>query len=80
MMGVHPVLSDIGPVLPSRVAVHARALDLLDLARRAVEFSGTGRGADLALALRQLEHMRAVLGEGSPSSSAAVGPRGIGDA
>ena len=68
----HPVVADtsghgnaleeLGPILPPRGAVHAQALELLALAKRAEEFSGTGPTADLALALRQLDHMRAILG------------------
>jgi hypothetical protein len=60
------VLADLGPVLPSRVAVHATAREMQALAQRAVEFSGTGTTADLVLALRQLDRMRAILGGSSP--------------
>ena len=70
-MGVHVIHHEAGMILPSRVAVHCQARELLDLACRAVEFSGTGPTADLALALRQLDAMRAVLGEASSS-----GPQG----
>lgn len=55
--------ADLGPVLPSRADVHHRARELQALAARAVEFSGGGPTADLALALRQFDAMRAVLGE-----------------
>ncbi len=55
-------LPDLGPVLPSRLAVLAQARELKALADRAVEFSGSGPTADLTLALAQLERMRAVLG------------------
>lgn len=61
-MGVHSTFADLGPVLPSRCAVHARARELQALAARAVEFSGTGPTADLSVALRQFETMRAILG------------------
>lgn len=58
--------SDLGPTLPSRVAVHAQALELKQLAQRAIEFSGrSGQTGDLQLALRQFERMRAILGEGA---------------
>lgn len=53
---------DLGPALPPRAAVHAQAVELQALAARAVEFSGPGPTADLGLAVRQLERMRAVLG------------------
>lgn len=55
-------VAELGPVLPSRLAVYERARELQALADRAVEFSGTGRTADLALALKQFERMKAVLG------------------
>jgi|EndMetStandDraft_4_1072995.scaffolds.fasta_scaffold2077018_2 hypothetical protein len=57
-------LSEIGPVLPSRAAVYARARELEQLARRAVEFAGKGPSADLGRAVKQFERMRAVLGDG----------------
>jgi hypothetical protein len=57
------VVADLGPVLPSRASIHASARELQALADRAVEFSGTGRTADLALALKQFERMKAVLGD-----------------
>ena len=56
-------LHELGPVLPSRCAVHAQAVELRALAARAEEFSSTGPTADLSLALRQFDHMRAILGE-----------------
>lgn len=55
---------DLGPVLPARAMVHMQARELAELARRAVEFSGTGPTANLGVALGQLEQMRAILGEG----------------
>lgn len=75
-MGVHQSISDLGPVLPPRSDVHHRARELQALAARAAEFSGNGPTADLQLALRQFEHMRALLGEGPASGSEAVGQRG----
>lgn len=78
-MSLNAVQADLGPVLPPRAAVHDRARELQQLAARAAEFSGTGPTADLSLALRQFEAMRAVLGEGSASSSAAVGRLGMFD-
>jgi hypothetical protein len=63
-MASNPVQADLGPMLPRRSDVHSRARELQVLAARAVEFSGTGPTADLAVALRQFEAMRAVLGEG----------------
>jgi hypothetical protein len=56
-------LAEIGPVLPSRAVVRAMARELQVLAARAVEFSGSGPTADLQLALRQFERIRAILGE-----------------
>jgi hypothetical protein len=63
-MAASASLADLGPVLPSRCAVHAQAVELVALAKRAEEFSGAGPTADLGLALRQFERMRAILGEG----------------
>lgn len=54
--------AELGPVLPPRSDVHHRARELQALAARAVEFSGCGPTADLQLALRQFDAMRAVLG------------------
>lgn len=56
--------ANLGPVLPSRVAVATQARELEVLAKRAAEFAGTGPTADLGLALRQFESMRAILGDG----------------
>ena len=56
--------ADLGPALPPRLQVHAQAVELRVLADRAAEFSGTGPTRDLALALRQFERMRAILGGG----------------
>lgn len=64
MSHVSPIMADIGPVLPPRAVVRDMARELQVLATRAVEFSGTGPTADLQAALRQLDAMRAVLGEG----------------
>jgi hypothetical protein len=44
--------------------VHANACEVRALAVRAVEFAGTGPTADLALALRQFDRIRALLGDG----------------
>jgi len=55
--------ADLGPVLPSRFLVWSAARELRVLADRAIEFAGTGPTADLSLALRQFDTMRAVLGE-----------------
>jgi hypothetical protein len=67
-------LAELGPVLPSRCAVHAQAVEMVALAKRAVEFSGTWQTADLGLALKQFEHMRAILGPGAQAAGSG-GPR-----
>lgn len=54
--------TDLGPVLPSRALVWTQARELRVLAERAIEFAGNGPTADLALALKQFDSMRAVLG------------------
>lgn len=56
------VRDDLGPVLPCKAEVWAKAREIGELAERAKEFAGTGPTADLALALRQLDSMRAILG------------------
>lgn len=55
-----------GPLLPSKAQVHAQARELAALADRAREFAGSGPTADLQLALKQFERMRAILGAGEP--------------
>lgn len=62
--------SELGPVLPSKGRVWSQAHELRALAERAMEFAGNGPSADLALALRQLDSMRAVLGCDAPGSAA----------
>jgi hypothetical protein len=69
------VQDDLGPALPPRVAVHVLAGDLLRAAQRARELSSTGPGADLRLAVAELERMRAMLG---PSAEAAMSGGGNG--
>lgn len=54
---------DLGPSLPSRGSVHARARELLVLAQRAVEFSTPGPRCDLVLAQRQFDTIRGLVGE-----------------
>lgn len=56
--------ANIGPTLRPRLLVLQDARELAALAARAVEFAGTGPSADLALAERQFERMRAILGAG----------------
>ncbi|AKM09863.1 hypothetical protein [Croceicoccus naphthovorans] len=58
---VSPVVMDAGPILPSRAAVQRQARELRALADRMLEFSGHGPTADLSLAMRQADRMRAVL-------------------
>ena len=57
------VSAELGPVLPSRLSVLMEARELETLAKRAVEFAGTGPTANLGLALKQFDRMRVVLGE-----------------
>ena len=73
-MSASASLAELGPVLPSRCTVHAQAVELVALAKRAEEFSGTGQTADLGLALAQLERMRAILGTG-PQAEESDRPR-----
>ena len=54
--------AELGPALRSRVAVHVHAVELLALARLAVEFSTSGPMLDLARAELQVARMRDVLG------------------
>ncbi|MGD9470629.1 MAG: hypothetical protein AB7G24_00860 [Novosphingobium sp.] len=51
------------PGEPSRLSTHQLARELLVLATRAAEFSGTGPTASLPNALRTIERMRALLKE-----------------
>ena len=72
MFATAPVYADLGPALLPRWVVEARAREIAALAARAAEFAGTGPTADLALALRQFDHIRAILGdslqpEGAPA-------------
>ena len=54
--------AELGPALRPRVAVHVQAVELLALARLAVEFSTSGPMRDLRRAELQIERMRAELG------------------
>lgn len=54
---------DLGPVLPSRVAVHQQAREIVELGRLAMEFTALGPMCDLRRALVQLDRIRALLGE-----------------
>ena len=54
---------ELGPVLPSRLAVYGAAVELLALARLAVEFTAPGPHVDLPRAVRQLTRARVLLGE-----------------
>ena len=56
--------AELGPALRPRVAVHVQAVELLALARLAVEFSTPGPMLDLARAETQIARMRAELGCG----------------
>lgn len=56
--------SELGPALPPRCEVYAKAVELQVLARRAIYFSCPGPKVDLPLALKQLDAARALLGEG----------------
>lgn len=58
-------LTETGPVLPPRGAVHRQAKELVALARLAEELSCDGPRADLHRAVRQLERMRAILSAGA---------------
>lgn len=62
--------SELGPVLPTKALVWSQARELRVLAERAMEFAGSGPTADLALALKQLDSMRAVLGCEAPGGDA----------
>lgn len=55
---------ELGPVLPPRSAVYAQAAEIMALARLAVEFTAPGAHVDIPRALRQLDRIRAVVGEG----------------
>lgn len=57
-------LAETGPVLRPRCLIHVQAVELMALARLAVEFSTPGRTLDLVRAERQLQSMRAVLDGG----------------
>lgn len=62
--------SELGPGLPPKAQVWSQARELRALAERAMEFAGNGPTADLALALRQFDSMRAVLGCDMPKGGA----------
>ena len=54
---------ETGPALPPRGVVYAKAAEIHALARLAMDNALQGPNADLPRALRQLEHIRLVLGE-----------------
>ena len=61
-MGVH---DDIGPqVSQSRALVHGQAVRLRTLAAMASDYSTQGPQENLPAAMRALDAMRAILGEG----------------
>lgn len=55
---------ELGPVLPSRVAVHQQAREIVELGRLAMECSMLGPTCDLRRALVQMDRIRALVGEG----------------
>jgi len=57
-----PALAELGPQLRPRTAVYVQAVELLALARLAVEFSTSGPTLDLARAEKQIIRIRAVVG------------------
>jgi hypothetical protein len=54
---------DIGPTAPLRWRVYEIAREIEAMAKIAVELSGKGPHADVARAQRQLDRIRAVLGD-----------------
>lgn len=59
-----------GPLLPSRIDVWKLAFRIEGLARHAKELAADGPHADLHLALKEIETMRALLGSGLPQPAA----------
>lgn len=59
--------ASLGPVLPSKAVVWTRARQIRDHAARVMEFAGTGPTADLQLALKEMDAIRAIAGT-APSS------------
>jgi hypothetical protein len=55
---------EIGPALPSRVEIYAKASELQALARIALDCACPGHRIDLPRALTLFDKMRAVLGDG----------------
>lgn len=60
--GEHGAYTELGPALPSRLAVYAMAAEVHALARIALELVTPGREIDVARAVRQIERIRAVVG------------------
>lgn len=56
-------LGDLGPVLPPRAVVWDRAKQIEQLAARAKMLATPGPRADLGQAMKQFDHIRALLGE-----------------
>lgn len=54
--------ASLGPVLPSKAVVWTRARQIRDHAARVMEFAGTGPTADLQLALKEMDAIRAIAG------------------
>lgn len=66
--------ASIGPVLPSKAEVWSRARQIRHLAGRVMEFAGSGPTADLQLALKEMDAIRAVLGVGiEPTDAGETG-------
>lgn len=61
-MGVY---QEIGPQRPSRLQVRVMAAEVHALARIALELTMAGPQCDVERALRQMDKIRAVLGEGA---------------
>lgn len=58
------IYADLGPAMPSRLAVYVAAAEVHALARLALELSCQGPNTDVPRAARLLDKIRAVLGEG----------------
>lgn len=58
--------ADLGPVLPSPATVWSTAKEIGRLAEEAKRFADDGPQRDLTRALKQFDHIRALLGEGNP--------------
>lgn len=56
--------ASVGPVLPSKAEVWNRARQIRHHAARVMEFAGSGPTADLQLALKELDTIRAIAGPG----------------